>query len=269
MAASGRTIVGMLIVAGLAIAFWVVALSPKRQEASDLSSKADALQAQVSQAQGEVASAKEARRTFPDDYQQLVLLGKAVPQGGDASSLLVELDQIANRSKVDFDSILAGDASATSVDPTATTSPTTASVPGAEVPPTEAAAALLPIGASIGTAGLGVVPYNLTFSGSFSNVADFIQGVDGLVSADGTSVAVDGHLLTINGFSLGADPKVGLPRLNATFSVNAYVTPPDQGPTAGATPTAPAVTTTTTTPTATAPTDTSATPTAAVTSEPK
>ena len=69
------------------------------------------------------------------------------------------------------------------------------------VPPTEAAASLLPLGASIGPAGLGVMPYSLTFSGDFFQIANFIGGIDSLVHTGAKSnVAVDGRLVTLNGF---------------------------------------------------------------------
>ena len=37
--------------------------------------------------------------------------------------------------------------------------------------PTEAAASLMPLGASIGPAGLAVMPYNLIFNGTFFQIA--------------------------------------------------------------------------------------------------
>jgi hypothetical protein len=110
----------------------------------------------------------------------------------------------------------------------------------ASVPPTEAAASLLPLGATVGTAGLGVMPYNLDFSGDFFQVADFIKGINSLVKT-GDAVAVDGRLMTLDGFALVPDGEEnGVPKLKATFAVTTYVTPPDQGVTAGATSTAPA-----------------------------
>ena len=108
------------------------------------------------------------------------------------------------------------------------------------MPPTEAAASLLPLGASVGSAGLGVMPYSLTFSGDFFHVADFIKGIDSLVHPDTATVAVDGRLVTLNGFALNADPELDFPHLDATFSVTTYVTPPSQGLTAGATSSEPA-----------------------------
>jgi hypothetical protein len=114
------------------------------------------------------------------------------------------------------------------------------------VPPTEAAASLLPLGASIGTAGLGVMPYSLSFNGNFFQIADFIKGIDSLVHTWAKSnIGVDGRLVTLDGFALNADSEeeAGEQKssgLKATFAVTTYVTPPSQSVTAGATHSAPA-----------------------------
>ena len=67
------------------------------------------------------------------------------------------------------------------------------------------AASTLPLGAAIGPAGLAVMPYELTFTGDFFRVADFIEGLDSLVETTNAKVGVDGRLITIDGFSLDAD----------------------------------------------------------------
>jgi hypothetical protein len=250
-ASSNRLIGAILVVAALAIAFWLLALGPKRQEAGDLAGQVGQLRASVAEAQSQTAEAAAARREFPTDYQQLVVLGKAVPADDDTSSLFVELSQIAGKSKVKFNSIELGDEGGSAEVPAATPTPTTppatpsdapsGAVPAAAtVPPTEAAASLLPLGASIGPAGLGVMHYKLDFSGNFFHFADFVKGIDSLVHTGGPEVAVDGRLATIDGFALTGDPNVGFPQLDASFAVTTYLTPPTQGVTAGATPTAPA-----------------------------
>jgi hypothetical protein len=106
--------------------------------------------------------------------------------------------------------------------------------------PTEVAASILPLGASIGPAGLAVMPYTLNFKGGdFFQMADFIKGLDSLVKTENAKVNVDGRLITIDGFSLAADGNLGFPTLEATFEITTYLTPPSQGVTAGATPASP------------------------------
>jgi Tfp pilus assembly protein PilO len=228
------TIVATVVLVVLAFMFWKILLSPKREEAADLGQQIELAKASLAQHEAEAAEGEEAREKFPVAYQQLVVLGKAVPGDDDTASLLAQISHIAANSKVRFQNIeLSGggeEDEETSVNPG----------PGEEsVTASEASAALMPLGAAVGPAGLGAMPYTLVFKGSFFNIADFIQGLDGLVKTQAESVAVDGRLLTIDGFTLAADPESGFPALEATFGVTTYVTPPEQGVTAGASPESP------------------------------
>jgi hypothetical protein len=100
------------------------------------------------------------------------------------------------------------------------------------------------------------MPYDLQFSGDFFHVADFIGGIDSMVHTEGSHVAVDGRLLTLDGFALNGDQDLGFPHLNATFAVTTYLTPTSQGVTAGASPTGPVAPSAAATATATAATTT-------------
>jgi Tfp pilus assembly protein PilO len=242
--ASSKTIVAILVVAALAAAFWILALSPKRQQASDLAAEVEQQQTALVAAQSKVTEASAARAEFPSDYHRLVVLGQAVPAGEETPSLLVELNRVADHAGVRFDTLQLNSTEAGESSTSASLAPEvgpTSSVPAsATIPPTEAEAALLPLGATVGSAGLGVMPYSLTFTGSFFQIADFIHGIDSLVHVDKSAVGVDGRLITLDGFSLSEDSSAGFPNLSANFTVTTYVVPPEQGLTAGATPTSPA-----------------------------
>lgn len=248
MKSSARPIIAILLVAAAAIAFWTLALSPKRDEADRLDAQVETLTASVAAARGELAQATAARRTFPTAYHQLVELGQAVPATDETPSLLVELERLADTSGVSFETItLEGEGGGPAASPEgAAPAPVEGSsatgTPAAQVvPATEVEASLLPLGASIGTAGLAVMPYSLSFSGNFFGIARFIGKVDDLVESTNAKMNVDGRLLTINGFSLsGGGSESGGSQLQASFSVTTYLTPPGQGITAGASPSAPA-----------------------------
>lgn len=230
---SNALIVAMLAVAALAVAFWMLVLSPKREEASKLGEQVQQLEGSLAQHRQEAASAAEAREEFPANYRQLVVLGKAVPGDDDTASLLVEVNHIADRAGVKFrDLELSGEGGESEAPPVASSA--------TPVSATEAAASLLPLGAKVGHAGLGVMPYTLVFDGSFFEVADFIKEIDSMVRTESQDVTVDGRLVTLDGFSLAADANEGFPELDATFAVTTYLTPPSQGVTAGATAVAPA-----------------------------
>jgi hypothetical protein len=116
----------------------------------------------------------------------------------------------------------------------------TEAAPSAPASPTEAEASLLPLGAEVGPAGLGVMAYEVNLEGDFFEIADFLEGLDALVKTGEANVTVDGRLLTINSFTLEGDQELGFPALEGTRSLTSYLTPPDQGITGGATPSAPA-----------------------------
>lgn len=240
---SNSLVLAVVAVVVLAAGFWMLALSPKREEASELEAQANQAKASLAQHRSEIAAAEEARAEFPAEYQRLVVLGKAVPGDDDTASLLVQVNHIADHAGVRFSNLaLSSEGSGEAEAATTEAAPATASTASNPISATEVAASTLPLGATIGPAGLGVMPYTLDFSGNFFQVADFIKGLDSLVKTKNEKVAVDGRLLTVNGFSLQAAPKAGFPALEASFSVTTYLTPPGEGLAAGASPESPPVT---------------------------
>jgi Tfp pilus assembly protein PilO len=237
---SSRTIVAILAIVALAVLFWMLLLSPKREEASKLNSEVEQLTASLAESQAAVAKGEAARREFAADYRQLVVLGKAVPAGDETASLFVQLNGVSAKAGAKFESLKLGTTEGSEETEAGTeTAPPAGESGETVVPPTEAAAALPPLGAKVGPAGLSVLPYNLSFKGNFFQVADFLNGLDGMIHTRDSKLAVDGRLVTVNGFSLAPDAEQGLPRLNANFSVTTYLVPPNQGVTAGASPTEP------------------------------
>jgi Tfp pilus assembly protein PilO len=275
---SDRAILLSLAIVALLGAFYFMVLSPKRDKASQLGEEITQLESQISQQEQVASFAEQARQDFPRYYGQLVVLGKAVPDQADQSSLIVQLNQIATRSGADFRTITTAEGSGTAAaaapptpaappadgtttTPGTSTTPSDGSTPPADgsatgtettatpaaagttpAPATEATAASLPIGATVGPAGLPIMPYDLTFQGSFFDIADFMSGVDSLVHLrEGSGqVAADGRLLTVDGFSLKPISTLGEEtKLKASFLVTSYVVPADEGLTAGASPTAP------------------------------
>lgn len=270
MKGNDRTVMLVLPLIGLLLVFYFLVLGPKRQEASKLDEEIQSVQADIDEQEQVASFAEEARQEFPMYYGRLVVLGKAVPEEADSASLLVQVDSIADRSNVVFEGLevaTGGETEATAPPPpvegapsaetaeapttvpastgtTSSTDPTTT----APAPATETTAANLPIGASVGPAGLPTLPYTLTFSGSFFDIAEFFEGVDRLVhlKADSELVAADGRLVTIDGFVLKGGGPGSTPTLETTLAVTTYITPAEQGLTGGATPGGPSLAATTT-----------------------
>jgi Tfp pilus assembly protein PilO len=260
MKTSDRQILAGIGLVGLVAVFWFFAMAPKREEASKLNDQVTELRATVEQTEADATAGKDAQKDFPTNYRRLVALGKAVPADADTPSLLRQLQGLSERSNVDFRSIslessgggttAAAPAPATTTPPpegdsttdsasTDTTATDASTGTTTAAPASEASAALLPIGATVGVAGLPVMPYTLEFEGGFFDIADFFGRLDGMVRADNKKVAVTGRLLTINGFEL-APGASGFPSLTATVATTSYLTPSDQGLAAGASPGGPA-----------------------------
>jgi Tfp pilus assembly protein PilO len=267
--------VGVALVA-LAVGFYLLVLAPKRADAGKLKDQINELHASISAAEQQATYGEEARQDFPKYYGRMVVLGKAVPGEADTASMLVQFSSISRASRVKFNSIElsqgnsgasegSGGGSGTASGSSSPTSPTGAAEAAASTastansatptsstssgtsatsaPATEASAATLPIGATVGSAGLPTLPYDLKLQGSYFNVANFIGKVDGLVQPvdDGARLAPDGRLITLGGFSFKLLRSTPTPLLSADFVINAYSTG-DQGLTLGASPSGPAPT---------------------------
>jgi Tfp pilus assembly protein PilO len=268
MKGTDRNVLFVIPVVVLVMLLWFMMISPKREESSKLDQEIGTLEGSIAEQEQISAGAEEARLEFPKYYGRLVVLGKAVPEEADSASLLVQLNSIAAGSNIAFDSIeISAGASATGAEAPAPAAPpaegteeappaegtpattdtssaaaatTSASAAsgGVAAPATETAAASLPIGATVGPAGLPIMPYTLTFSGGFFDMANFFDGVDRLVNFSDKSdmVVANGRLVTVDGFVI----KGAAPLLETKLAVTTYITPAEQGLTGGASPVGPA-----------------------------
>ncbi|MGI8632638.1 MAG: hypothetical protein ACR2NA_08855 [Solirubrobacterales bacterium] len=244
----------------LLAAFWFFVLAPKRAEVSTLSEQVTQLETEVSEAERAADLAESSKASFPDLYQALVRMGKAVPTDDDAGAFIVETNRLAKRTNLDFRSISLDSARASSAADQAAQAPpppeegkkpegedgksedaeqTASAKAPAAATPTEADAAMLPLGAASGPAGFPVMPYQLEFSGTYFRLADFIREMDRSVRVRNDQIHVRGRLATIDGFTLKGNTGKGFPRLDGLLVVTTYLTNPDEGTTVGASPTGP------------------------------
>jgi Tfp pilus assembly protein PilO len=254
MKTSDRTLLLAIAAIAAIAAVWFLLIAPKRDEASSLSAEVDKARTAVEAAQQEVAEAQAAKSHYAEDYHRLVVLGKAAPSDDDTASLFVQLNAIAGAAGADLEGIKLSEdtgaaepataAQATTSDQSQDAAAADAAMPAA-MPATEASAALLPLGATVGPAGLPVMPYELTLKGNYFQIADFIDGLQKLVGSKQGRQVVNGRLVTIDGFTFQGNEDDGFPELDATLNVTTYVAPADQGLTAGASPTGPAPVTST------------------------
>jgi type II secretory pathway pseudopilin PulG len=222
----------VLIVVGIAAAmaaFWFLAISPKRKEASDLSAQVSQAQQRLDAATASASTAQAARKRYASDYATVARLGKAVPVDDDMPGLVFQLQSTAAANHVDFHAIKLTGSAGPAPAATATASTTSGST---SAPATITAA--LPPGASVGAAGFPTMPFSFEFDGSFFHMQRFLKSINGLTDVNGDSINVKGRLLTVDGVSLEAGPK-GFPDVKATVVATSYLLPADEGLTAGAT----------------------------------
>lgn len=241
MTARDRTILVVIALVVAVVAPWVLVVSPKRSQASKLQQQINSAQSQLTSLRAQASTAQLARHSFVGSYTDLVKLGEAVPTDDNTPSLIYQLQAAANAAHVSFDS-LTFDAGQGASSPT---SSSTAS---------QAAAASLPPGATIGTAGFPIEPFTFTFQGNFFHLADFLGRVQRFVTVSNRGLSVSGRLMTMNAISLGP-AQSGFPQITATISATTFLLPASEGLVNGATPAGPASSTQTvsTSPTGSAP----------------
>jgi hypothetical protein len=256
-----------LIVVGAVVllaGFWFLALSPKRKDAADLSAKISQAQQRVDTARQSVVAATAARKRYDSDYATVAKLGKAVPADDDVATLVYQLNHVSQDAHIDFRSIKlnstgaaapaaappvaqaaaisSANGSSTSTTPSSTTPSSTtpsSTAPATGVSATQTAAAGLPPGSTVGSAGFPTMPFSFVFDGSFFSMEHFFNGIQGFATLNGDQLSVRGRLLTVDSFALTAS-RFGFPKVKASINATAYLVPQDEGPTGGATPAGPA-----------------------------
>ncbi len=253
MKGTDRLILMIVPMVALAVGFWILVLAPKVKEAGELQTRSAELQTAIDASEAEIAASELARAAFPGNYADLVSLGAAVPEKDEQATLIQTFAGLARDESVNFRSFElvpgpgVGQAvsaeAAVPADPAAAQPEVAATPAVTAAPATEATAAALPIGSTVGPAGLPVTPYKLDYKGRFFDLADLFAGLDDGVDVRAKASAppvVHGRLITIDGFVLKEDEDRGFPTVSAELNVTTYLVPEDQGIAAGATPTGPA-----------------------------
>jgi hypothetical protein len=217
------TVVATLVILGAA---WFMLVAPEREKASKLDTKITAASAALSTAEGELANARGAEARYSTAYASIVSLGKAVPPGEEVPSLVYQLDQASNQKHVEFSSVASGAAGSSGG-------------AGAAGGPSATPAA------SVTPAAFTQMPFTFVFNGSFFDLYHLFQQLNRFTERTPSGVLqISGRLLTIQSVKLaqasGSGNEASKEGLSGTITATAYVLPPSQGLTAGATSTGPA-----------------------------
>jgi len=229
----------MLIVAVAAVAavaaYWMLVLTPKREEAAKLSKSITTKQGELKAAEAELATYEKAKAGYKANYALVARLGKAVPADDDVRSLMVQLNAAAGKSKVDFRTIQIGGGTGA---PAPAPAPAASSTDKKGEQATTPAATPPPGSTSVGSAGFSSMPFTFAFRGSFFSLGEFFKRLDDFVAVNQQRLDVTGRLMVLNSISLTPDA-TGFPRIRAQIGAAAYMLPATQGLTAGASPAGP------------------------------
>jgi hypothetical protein len=214
-----RFVLGLAVTVAAVAALWLLAVAPKREQATRLGARLAQSELQLADANSRAATAEQARATYARDYATVARLGKAVPVSTDVPSLVFQLETAARKAKVDFRSVTAPDI-----------------VPAAPAAPAAPGAAATPGG------GVQPAPFSFKFEGDYFGLQKLLARIDAFSRVKGTQVAVNGRLLTIDGVTLNP-ASGGLPHIQGVVTARAYVADlpaplPAAGSQTGAVPTA-------------------------------
>jgi Tfp pilus assembly protein PilO len=163
-------------------ALWLLVVSPKRAEASSL--KADVADAEARLAVARGTSGRPQQASVP--VSDLFRLAKAMPSSGDQAGLVLELDRLAARTRVDLGTVTLQEA-------------------------------------VVASGGATTIPVAVTVTGSYRGVGRFLGRMQQLVKASGGKVRATGRLFTVQSVELTESKARGFPVLDAAILLNAYV----------------------------------------------
>jgi Tfp pilus assembly protein PilO len=188
-------LIASVVVAVVAIAaMWVLVVSPKRKDASNLLAQITTQQAALASAQQALAAGEQARAAYPPEVHALTVLTAAVP----TSDQLPQLIHLLNHEEASHDVNYS----------------------------------LTGFGAS-SAGGFPAISLSFGFAGTYVNLQHFLGALDDLTRTDGTSLLVQGRLVTVNSVNLSSSGT----SLGATVNMTTYEAPAATplAPSAGAT----------------------------------
>lgn len=230
MTARDRIVILVVLAVGAVVAGWMLVVSPKRDQASALTSQISSEQSQLDAARGQVAAGEAARTAFAGQYAQLAKLGEAVPPDDNVPSLIYQVQSAAHGARVSFRGLQLTAGSSSSSTPSNSSSGSGSAGASASAP--------LPPGAAVGAAGLPTEQFTFTLAGNFFHLADFFNRLQNFVISRDNRLLISGRLMTINAINLSPGSG-GFPQITASISATTYIVPAAQGAFGGATPAGP------------------------------
>jgi type IV pilus assembly protein PilO len=173
--------VGLLLVAVIA---WFLLLSPMRGDIAALDTQIEQQRTELSSAQVQLAQAETTREEGRKNQARVLELAKMMPTAEEIPSLLLQIQDLAEQSGIDFVAITPGDSTASKV------------------------------GDYRG------ISLDLEFTGTYFNVSDFIYRAENMVAGPGRLLTVKDLSLDISDTGAGGGVS---PNLNANITIFAFM----------------------------------------------
>jgi Tfp pilus assembly protein PilO len=176
---------GVALIAVIALA-WFFLISPLRSDIADTDELITAEQTKLAVAEAKLAKAEATRAQGAKNQARLIELAKMVPESTQVPSLLVQIQDLADQSGIDFVSISPGDAAEAN--------------------------------------GFQIIPLTLQFSGTYFDLSDFAYRAEQLVAAPGRLLTLKSIQLQLGGETSSESGKTVAesPVLNVSMTLYAF-----------------------------------------------
>ncbi len=172
----------------LIVAWYFLMISPKRDDVAEAQKLRDTEKRQFETDRARVERLPEEKRAALQAQEDLLKINKLVPVDKQVPSLIIELNQSANQSGIDF----------------------------VKIAPKE----------PVDVGGDTVIPMDLTFEGRFFDVNDFLYRVENYARLEGSDVNVSGRFISVVDLQLEQGDFLEWPNVTCRLGVNTYMTTP-------------------------------------------
>lgn len=227
MTRTNKILAAVVAVGLAAFGFYHLALAPQREEAARLDGQIAKKTAEIAAAKAQLGTYEKAKASYKRNYATLARLGKAVPADDDVKSLLVQLENAADRSGVDFEKIELG----SGLGGATTAQPASGEKPAEGLAPAPGA---VPVANGV----LSAMPFSFTFTGSYFDLSSFLARLERFVTVNNRKLDATGRLLRLE--SVAVTPATeGFPKMQAQINAATYLVPPVEAVAGAAAPTTP------------------------------
>lgn len=237
------TLVTALVCLLVLVVGFMLLVKPEHSKASSVKSQTSTVQGQVQSLRAQLATLQDESRNLASQQAVLAEIVQQLPAQPALPALLRSLDAAASKTNVDLTNVSPGNPTAFKANPVA------AAVASASPGTTGKTTTTTSGGTAGAVAGLAQIPLNLAVTGSYFDIEQFLDQLEGLQRSMLVDTFTIGYQGDKSGAAAGGAPTVGSGELTVTIQAEVFMTTAALGGTtpsaaANATPTAAAGSTT-------------------------